>query len=101
MITKNPLWSMDTQVGSTVIMQSGMLMVWMIGLSEALEAGEKISLEFKLLDKEQHVQILLPLQIGITGMAVPGYLSILHQSYQLHALKPKVRIINFAILSST
>ena len=98
MITKNPLWSMDTQVGSTVIMQSGMLMVWMIGLSEALEAGEKISLEFKLLDKEQHVQILLPLQIGITGMAVPGYLSILHQSYQFHAIKPKVRIIDFAIL---
>ena len=63
-------------------------------------AGEVILLQFKLMELEQHVHILLALQIGVTGVAVRGYHS-LHQSFQFHALKSKVRIINFAILSST
>ena len=71
-ITKNLLLSMDTQVGSLLTVQFGMLMILMIGLSGTLKTGEVTLLEFKLMDKEQHVQILLPLQIGITGVAVRG-----------------------------
>ena len=97
-ITKNLLLSMDTQVGSMLIMQSGGMMMLLIGLLETLSPGEVLTVEFQLILVQQHVQIVFPLQIGITTTVLHGYHS-LHQLFQLHAHKLKVRKIHHALLT--
>ena len=93
-ITKNLLLSMDYQVGSIKTVHSGFLI--QNGWLDPFRPGEVITEEY-LRPKQVFVQTMLPLQIGDIMMAVRGSISN-HQAYQLHAHKPKVRIINFEIL---